>query len=170
MSPETAIAPKPYRLASGEGLADVWWMTGRVTVKAGPDETGNAFSQFEINDPRGTAPPLHVHHNEDEAFYVLDGEVTVLVGDERIDLRTGDYCFAPRGIRHTWIVRSERARMLVTVSPSGIEQAFVSLGVPVTGAEAPAAPVLPAPDELIRLFAGYGVDIVGPPPSLADLS
>jgi quercetin dioxygenase-like cupin family protein len=170
MSPETAIAPKPYRLASGEGLADVWWMTGRVTVKAGPDETGNAFSQFEINDPRGTAPPLHVHHNEDEAFYVLDGEVTVLVGDERIDLRTGDYCFAPRGIRHTWIVRSERARMLVTVTPGGIEQLFVSLGVPVTGDEPPAAPVIPAPPELVRIFAGYGVDIVGPPPTLDDLS
>jgi mannose-6-phosphate isomerase-like protein (cupin superfamily) len=82
----TVTATKPYRLASGEGLADVWWMTGRLTVKAGPDETGNAFSQFEVNDPRGSAPPLHVHHNEDEAFYVLDGEVTVLVGDERIDL------------------------------------------------------------------------------------
>ena len=168
MSTETAT--RPYRVPSGEGVADVWWMTGRLTVKASGAETGDAFAQFVTDDPLGTAPPLHVHHHEDEAFYVLDGEVTVLVGDERIDLRTGDYAFAPRGIRHTWIVRSERARMLVTVSPAGIEQAFASLGVPVTGAEPPAAPVLPAPDELIRLFAGYGVDIIGPPPSLADLS
>jgi quercetin dioxygenase-like cupin family protein len=168
MSTETATTP--YRLAPGDGLADVWWMTGRLTVKAGGAETGDAFAQFLTDDPRGTAPPLHVHHTEDEAFYVLDGEVTVLVGDERIDLRTGSYCFAPRGIRHTWIVRSERARMLVTVSPAGLEQAFVSLGVPVTGPEPPAEPVLPAPDELIRLFAGYGVEILGPPPSLADLA
>jgi len=170
MSPETAIAPKPYRLASGEGLADVWWMTGRVTVKAGPDETGNAFSQFEVNDPRGTAPPLHVHHNEDEAFYVLDGEVTALVGDERIDLRTGDYCFAPRGIRHTWIVRSEHARMLVTVTPAGIDQLFVSLGVPVTGSERPTETVMPPMPELVRLFAAHGIEILGPPPPLDDLS
>jgi quercetin dioxygenase-like cupin family protein len=168
MSTETAT--RPYRVPSGEGVADVWWMTGRLTVKASGAETGDAFAQFLTDDPRGTAPPLHVHHNEDETFYILDGEVTVLVGDERIDLRTGDYCFAPRGIRHTWIVRSERARMLVTVSPAGIEQAFVSLGVPVADAEPPAEPVLPAPDELIRLFAGYGVEILGPPPSLDDLS
>jgi quercetin dioxygenase-like cupin family protein len=168
MSTETAI--KPYRVPSGEGVADVWWMTGRLTVKASGAETGDAFAQFLTDDPLGTAPPLHVHHNEDEAFYVLDGEVTVFVGDERIDLRAGDFGFAPRGVSHTWIVRSERARMLVTVSPAGVEQAFVSLGVPVTDAEPPAAPVLPAPDELTRLFAGYGVDIIGPPPSLDDPS
>src|SRR5262245_46229158 len=143
MSPDTATAPKPYTLAAGDGLADVWWMTGRVTVKAGPDETGNAFSQFEVNDPRGTAPPRHVHHNEDEAFYVLEGEVTAFVGDERIALSTGDYCFGPRGIPHSWIIRSERARMLVTVTPGGLDQLFVSLGVPVTGSEPPAESVIP---------------------------
>src|SRR5437764_507217 len=54
MSTETAN--KPYRLAAGEGLADVWWKTGRITVKAGPDETSNAFSQFEVDDPHGSGP------------------------------------------------------------------------------------------------------------------
>ena len=168
MSTETII--KPYRLAAGKGIEDVWWMSGRITVKAGPEETGNAFSQFEVDDPLGSAPPLHVHHNDDEAFYVLDGEVTVFVGDERIDLGTGDYCFAPRGIRHTWIVRSERARMLVTISPSGTEQLFVSLGVPVTGAEPPTEPVMPPMPEVARTFGAQGVEILGPPPSLDDLS
>jgi quercetin dioxygenase-like cupin family protein len=168
MSTETVT--KPYRLAAGEGIEDVWWMTGRITVKAGPDETGNAFSQFEVNDPRGSAPPLHVHHNDDEAFYVLDGEVTVFVGGERIDLGAGDYCFAPRGIRHTWIVRSKRARMLVTISPSGTEQLFVSLGVPVTGSEPPTQPVMPPMPEVARLFGAQGVEILGPPPTLDDLS
>ena len=169
MSTETAI--KPYRLPSGEGLADVWWMTGRITVKAGPDETGNAFSQFEVDDPLGSAPPLHVHHNDDEAFYVLDGEVTVFVGDERIDLAAGDYCFGPRGIPHAYLVRSERARMLVTISPSGSEQLFVSLGVPVAeSAEPPTDTVMPPLPEMARLFASYGAEILGPPPSLDDLS
>src|SRR5262249_32610472 len=108
--------------------------------------------------------------NEDEAFYVLDGEVTAFVGDERIDLRTGDYCFAPRGIRHAWIIRSERARMLVTVTPGGLDQLFVSLGVPVTGPEPPAETVMPAMPEVVRLFAAPGIEIIGPPPSLDDLS
>ena len=170
MSPETATVTKPYRVASGEGLADVWWKSGRITVKTAGAETCHAFSQIETDDPRGSGPPLHLHHNEDETFYVLEGEVTVQVGDERIDLEAGDYCFGPRGIPHAYLVRSERARMLVTISPSGSEQLFVSLGVPVTSAEPPTDTVMPPMPEMARLFAGYGAEILGPPPSLSDLS
>jgi quercetin dioxygenase-like cupin family protein len=165
----TQTAPKPYRLATGEGLADVWWKTGRITVKASGAETGNAFSQFEVDDPQGSAPPFHVHHNEDEAFYILEGQVTVFAGDEQIDLSAGDYCFGPRGTPHTYLVRSERARMLVTISPSGSEQLFVSLGVPVTSAEPPTDTVMPPMPEMARLFASYGTEILGPPPTLNDL-
>src|SRR5438067_13255075 len=119
MSPETVTIAKPYRVASGEGLADVWWKSGRVTVKAGGAEENNAFSQIETDDPRGSGPPLHLHHNEDETFYVLEGEVTLQVGDERIDLNAGDYLFAPREVAHAYIVRAARARMLVTARPAG---------------------------------------------------
>ena len=166
----TETITKPYRVESGEGLANVWWKSGRVAVKAGGAETGHAFSQIETDDPRGSGPPLHLHHNEDETFYVLEGEVTVLVGEERIDLEAGDYLFAPRGIAHAYVVRSERARMLVTASPAGVEEVFVSLGVPVTGAEPPTDAVMPPMDELVRLFAGYGCEILGPPLSLDDPS
>ena len=170
MSPETVTVAKPYRVASGVGLADVWWKSGRITVKTAGAETGNAFSQIETDDPRGTGPPLHLHHNEDETFYVLEGEVTVVVGDERIDLKAGDYLFGPRGVAHAYVVRSERARMLVTASPAGVEQVFVSLGVPVTGAEPPIDAVMPPMDELVRLFAGYGCEFLWPPLSLSNLS
>jgi quercetin dioxygenase-like cupin family protein len=168
MYPETVT--KAYRVAASEGLANVWWKTGRLTVKAGGAETGNAFAQIETDDPCGGAPPMHVHRNEDETFYVLEGEVTVLAGDERIDLSAGDYCFAPRDIPHTYIVRSERARMLTTLSPAGLEELFVTLGVPVTDSEPPTEEVLPPIGELVRLFASYGCEILGPPPSLSDLS
>ena len=165
----TETATRPYRVTSGEGLANVWWKSGRITVKAAGAETGDAFSQIETDDPRGTGPPLHLHHNEDETFYVLEGEVTFLVGDERIDLAAGDYLFGPRGIAHAYVVRSERARMLVTASPGGIDQVFVSLGVPVTGSKPPTDAVM-LMDEAMRLFAGYGAEILGPPLSLDDLS
>ncbi len=160
---------KPYRVASGEGLADVWWKSGRMTVKASGAETGHAFAQIEVEGPRGDATPRHLHHNEDETFYILEGEVTLFVGDERIDLHPGDYCFAPRGIAHASIICSESARMLSTISPAGVEQVFVDCGVPVTGDAPPADAVLPPMDEMIRLFAGHGCDIVGPPPSLDEL-
>jgi len=167
MSTETT--PRPYLLASHEGLDDVWWKSGRATIKAGPGETGNAFSQLVMDEPRGSATPLHIHHNEDETFYILEGQVAMF-GDERIDLEAGDYCFVPRGVRHAYLVRSERARMLVTISPSGTEQLFVSLGVPVTGSEPPTETVMPSMPELVRMFAAYGTEILGPPPSLDDLS
>jgi quercetin dioxygenase-like cupin family protein len=168
MSTEAAI--KPYRFSSGEGLADVWWKTGRITVKAGPDETGGAFSQLVADEPRGGATPLHVHHNEDETFYIVEGAVSFVVDGERVDAGAGDFVFAPRGVPHAYVVRSDRARMLVTISPSGTEQLFVSLGVPVTGTEPPADAVMPTMPELVRLFAAHGTEILGPPPTLDALS
>jgi len=160
---------KPYRVASGEGLANVWWKTGRMTVKASGAETGQAFAQIEVDGPRGDATPRHLHHNDDETFYVVEGEVTVFVGDERVDLHPGDYCFAPRGIPHAHIIRSERARYLTTLSPAGLEQLFVELGAPVTDDQPPTDAVMPPMDEVVRIFGSYGVDILGPPPTLDEL-
>jgi quercetin dioxygenase-like cupin family protein len=166
----TETVTSPYRVTAGEGLADVWWKSGRVTVKAAGAEVGDAFSQIEVDDPRGSGPPLHLHHNEDETFYVLEGDVTFLVGDERIDVAAGGFLFAPRDIPHAYVVRSERARMLVTASTGGVEQVFVSLGAPVTGSEPPTDVVMPPMDELMRVFTGYGCEILGPPLSLGELS
>jgi quercetin dioxygenase-like cupin family protein len=165
----TETTTQPYRLGAGEGLADVWWKTGRMTVKTGAAQTAGNFAQVETDDPHGTATPMHVHHNEDEAFYVLDGEVTVLIGGGRIDLQAGDYAYAPRGIAHAYIVRSQRARMLTTISPAGLDELFVEYGLPVTGTEPPAEEVLPIP-EMVRVFGARGCQIVGPPPTLEDLA
>jgi quercetin dioxygenase-like cupin family protein len=140
-----------------------------MTVKAGAAETGGSFAQIETDDPRGTATPLHIHRNEDETFYVLEGEITVLVDSERIDLAAGDFAWAPRDVPHAYVVRSARARMLVTLSPAGLEELFVACGVPLTGDEPPVDEVLPPRDEIVRVFGTYGCEIVGPPPTLAEL-
>jgi quercetin dioxygenase-like cupin family protein len=158
---------KQYTLGAGGGLADMWWKTGRVLVKASGAETGGSFSQVETIDPRGTATPLHIHHNEEETFYVLEGEVSVFVDGERYDVSAGDYAFVPRGLPHGYVVRSEVARMLVTFSPSGFEEVFVDLGVSAAeNAAPPADEVLPPVEEIVRAFAPYGCEILGPPPSL----
>ena len=156
-----------YTLAAEEGLADIWWKTGRIVVKATADQTGGSFSQVESIDPRGTATPLHLHRNEEEAFYVLEGELTMFVGDEQFDVGAGDYAIVPRGVPHAYLVRSEVARMLVTFSPSGFEEAFVDLGVPVPDSpEPPVETVMPPVEEIVRAFAPYGCEILGPPPAL----
>src|SRR5581483_8765471 len=155
-----------YRLPAGSGLADVWWKTGRVSVKVSGAETGGALAQVETDDPRGTAPPLHVHHGEEETFYVLDGELTVVVDGERLELSTGDFAVVPRGVPHAYLVRSERARMLVTFSPAGFEEVLGDLGVAVEGDEPPADAVQPSPEQAVAAFAAYGCELVGPPPTL----
>ncbi|HVW90168.1 MAG TPA: quercetin 2,3-dioxygenase [Gaiellaceae bacterium] len=156
----------PYRLPAGTGLADVWWKSGRISVKLTGAETGGALAQVESDDPRGAAPPLHVHRNEEETFYVLDGSLSVFVADEELRLETGDFTVVPRGVPHAYLVRSERARLLVSFSPAGFEEAFVELGVPVEGSAPPADDVFPGPEEAGRVFAAYGCEIVGPPPTL----
>lgn len=93
-----------------------------------------------------------------------------LVGGERIDAAAGDFIFAPRDIPHASVVRSERARMLVTPSLAGVEQLFVLLGTPVTGAEPPADAVMPPPPEMARLFEEVGCEILGPPLRLDELT
>jgi quercetin dioxygenase-like cupin family protein len=165
----TQSSTQAYRVASGEGLAEVWWKTGRVTVKTSGAETQGRFGQVEVDDPLGTAPPLHVHHQDDESFYVVDGEVTVFADGDRIDLSAGDYALVPRGVPHSYLVRSERARLLVTFSPAGFEEFFVEVGMPGNGSDPPAGAVLPAPDEFARRLAPYGCQIVGPPPTLGEL-
>jgi mannose-6-phosphate isomerase-like protein (cupin superfamily) len=97
-----------------------------VLVKAAADTTGGAFTIFEENQPVDT--PLHVHENEDEAFYVLEGEHVIQVGDEEIHARPGDLVFAPRGIPHSQRrVVPRTGRLLLMTSPAGFEGFFREL-------------------------------------------
>lgn len=145
---------------------ELWWKSGRISVKLTGEETGGALAQVESDDPYGSAPPMHVHRNEDETFYVVDGSVSVFADGEERRLEPGDFAIVPRGVPHAYLVRSERAKLFVTFSPAGFEEAFVELGVPVDGPTPPADSVFPGPDEAARVFAAYGCEIVGPPPTL----
>jgi quercetin dioxygenase-like cupin family protein len=156
-----------YKLAAGHGLADSWWKTGRVTTLAAGEQTGGSFAQVLTDDPHGTATPLHLHRNEEEAFYVLEGEVSVFVDEQWSELSAGDYALVTRNIPHAYVVRSERARMLVTFSPSGFEEAFTDLGVSVeSSSEPPVETVMPSAEQIAAAFAPYGCEILGPPPAL----
>ena len=168
MSATASTAVNPIALRQDEGEA-LWFLGVLATIKASRETTEGRVAVIEHLAPQGAGSPLHVHHNEDETFYVLEGELTFLVGDERIDIAAGDFLFAPRDIPHAYVVRSERARILSTITPAGIEQLFVSLGTPVAGAEPPTDMVMPPMPEMAHLFAAHGAEILGPPPSLSDL-
>lgn len=157
---------EPYVLPKDTGVVDVWWLGGRMSIKVAAQQTEGRFAQLVITDPRGTAAPLHIHEEATETFYVIDGEVTLFLGDDRMELGSGDFALVPPGVTHSYLVRSEQAEFSVTIVPAGTEGFFSELGVPVVPGEPQPAPVPPDPEEFARRARSYGIQIVGPPPAL----
>jgi quercetin dioxygenase-like cupin family protein len=164
----------PYVLSSEKGLSDVWWPylpgpeIGRHTNKVLGEHTAGRLFQAVVSYPRGAAPPLHIHHDADETFFVLDGEVTIFVGDERYECVSGDFVLGPKRVPHAFLVQSEWAEILVTFSPAGIDEFFAEVAPAVIADEAPPPPSMPDQDEFIRLMAKYECEFVAPPPTLND--
>jgi mannose-6-phosphate isomerase-like protein (cupin superfamily) len=166
----------PRLLRRQEGVDDVWWpfvpggAAGRHTNKVLATETGGRLFQTIVAYPKGAAPPLHVHHDAVETFFVLSGEVTILVGTERYECAAGDFVLGPRGEPHSFLVRSDGAEILATFSPGGIERFFDEVAPRAITGQAPPKPWPPDPDEFVRLMAKYDCEFVAPPPTLDDWS
>ena len=102
---------------------------GVVTLKAVGMETSGRMAAYEFAIPPATAgPPLHLHRTWDEAFYVLQGEMTFLINGEEYRAPAGSFIFIPRGVLHTfWNASDAPARQLTVFTPSGIEDYFAAL-------------------------------------------
>src|SRR5215210_3891625 len=113
--------------------------------------------------PAGDQPPLHAHRDDDEGFYLLEGEVTFWAGDEQRTLQPGEFVLGPKGVPHTYRVSDAGpARFLVTAS-TGAFAAFVqAYGEPVPRRELPER-TPPDAERLGRLAAEHGIDLLGPP-------
>ena len=153
---------QPFRIEAGGGRS-VWSLGGRFTTKADSAATEGRFAIVESVAFRSTEPPLHVHHREDEAWYVLDGRMTFYVADEVLDAPTGTFVYAPRGLAHTFTVDLEPTRVLVFGSPGGFEHFAEELGVPAAGDAPPADLPLPSPEVLGAVAERYGIEVGGPP-------
>jgi quercetin dioxygenase-like cupin family protein len=99
-----------------------WWFDALAIIKATADTTNGQLAIVEVSEPPGAQAPLHVHHAEDETFYVLEGSVTLHVGDETIEARAGDVAFGPRDVPHRYDVGAEGCRMLFICTPGGFER------------------------------------------------
>jgi len=117
----------------------IWLLGGLYTFKARGDETANAFSLFEVQGL--VAAPRHLHEREEEAFYVVDGEVTLAIGNEEIEGTRGAFALVPRGVEHTFKMESPDAKLLLlTPGNAGHEELFTEMGEP-AGPRDPAAPL-----------------------------
>jgi quercetin dioxygenase-like cupin family protein len=90
-------------------------------VKASAADTAGQYTLVEITASPGLEAPLHVHYTEDEGFYVLEGNVTIVVGDEAVELAGGQHAFGPRNIPHRFTVGPHGARMIWVLTPGGFE-------------------------------------------------
>jgi mannose-6-phosphate isomerase-like protein (cupin superfamily) len=134
-----------------------------MTVKATAETTGGAFGLLETLLAPGFSPPLHVHHAEDESFWVLEGHLTMRCGEQTFRAEPGSFVFLPRHVAHTFVVEGNApARLLTLITPGGGEGFFVAGGRP---AEREGLPPAARPDieALKRVSAQYNAEILGPP-------
>jgi quercetin dioxygenase-like cupin family protein len=115
--------------APGEGQAIPLGDAGVVTLKAVGAETNGTMAVYEFATPPATAgPPLHLHRNWDEAFYVLEGEMTFLIDGETSTAPAGSFIYIPQGILHTfWNASAAPAKQLTIFTPAGIEHYFAAV-------------------------------------------
>ncbi|RFB76404.1 cupin domain-containing protein [Methylovirgula sp. 4M-Z18] len=143
------------------------WFLGLPTwIRASGAETNGTLSLLEQVIPPGFVSPWHVHHNEDESFYVIDGTMTVVVGDSAVTLNAGDFGFGPRGIPHGFRIEGTKpARILLMTNSGGLAAFIRETSVPAEGA----APPELNPADLPKVAAAaerHGMTILGPMPGI----
>jgi quercetin dioxygenase-like cupin family protein len=163
MSTTSSPSIAPIAFQPGEGDAR-WFLDGLATIKAGPETTDGRVAVLEILWPKDSGSPLHVHRNEDEWFYVIEGEVTFWVGGDVVVAPAGSFVYGPRDIPHTFFVTSTVARFLMVTEPAPFADFVRTLSVPAEALTLPPPSVEPpTPEVMTAIAAEYGIEILGPP-------
>jgi len=124
------------------------------------DETNGKYAMLEALVPPGGGPPPHIHSREEESFCVLEGELTIYLGERRLAARPGTFANVPVGTLHYFRNESDKpVRFLITLAPAGLENMFFEIAQPVEpgGTTAPPTPEILA--KLPTIAAKYGVEI-----------
>ena len=152
-------------ISSPDAQPAIWFLGALTQVLLSGEQTGGAFSLTELLARRGNASPIHVHDRDDETFFVLDGELRVVVGEDDHTAGPGTAALLPRRLRHAYVVTSATARFLVLHAPAGFEQFAAEVGEPAQARTLPPPPEGPPDLEaLARTAARHGITILAPPP------
>jgi len=151
----------PVTVAKDEGEAR-WWFGSLAVIKARSADTGGRMAIIEVTEPPGAVAPLHVHHREDEGFWILEGDVTFDVGDTIIEAHAGDYAFGPRDIPHRYTVGDFGCRMLFIMTPGGFEDMVSEMSVPADSRTLP-PPATEEPDwaRVAAIAKAHGCELLG---------
>jgi mannose-6-phosphate isomerase-like protein (cupin superfamily) len=145
----------PYALGPGDGrpidLGDF-----AMTVKADEIQTGGVVSVLEAEEPPGFGPPIHVHQDCAEAFYVLEGEYVMYLDGREVVCPAGSFIFIPQGARHGFKVGNAPSRKLNFYFPASMIGYFDQLATALQRERV-------EDDELAEIAAAHAMEIVGPP-------
>jgi quercetin dioxygenase-like cupin family protein len=144
----------------------LWFLDTLVTVHVAHRPDADGISILESLAPHGDAPPLHVHHDEDEAFHVIDGELLIRVGDEQLSVGVGETVLAPRGVPHTYRVTSLQGARWLIITRGGFERFVRATSRPAERSDVPAPSGPPTPDQeaaFALVAEQHGIDLIGPP-------
>ena len=140
----------------------IWSFNTLMDVKASSEETGGALTVIDTWLTAAANPPMHTHHGEDEAFFMLEGEIEFFLADSPPRLaRRGDFVFGPRGVPHRFEVRSPDARVLILGTPGGGERFFRAKGEPAASSAIP-VPNLPDVERVVAIAAAHNIEILPP--------
>ena len=128
-----------------------------MTVKASVQDTGGGFTLLEADEPPGFGPPLHIHTDAAEAFYVLDGLYRIFIEDDVFECPAGSFIFIPSGRRHGFQVGDLPSRKLNLYVPAAMIGYFDELSALVAGAD-------PDPAAVDAIGRRYGMEVLGPVP------
>lgn len=115
----------------------------------------------EVTEPPGAEAPLHVHHREDEGFWVLEGDVTLEVGDAVIRAHAGDFALGPRGIPHRYTVGDAGCRMLFICTPGGFEELVRAMSEPAASRTLPPpSDEVPDMERIAAIAQAHGCELL----------
>jgi quercetin dioxygenase-like cupin family protein len=152
-----------YALGTDDGEA-LWFFGMLVTIKASAEQTNGEFLLIEELAPRGTATPLHVHPEDDESFFVLEGEMTFYLEDgQPIPASAGSFIHIPKGhVPHAFYVESETARFLVLTRPP--HERFIRAAAEPAPTRTLPPPAAPDMEMVMAAAREAGMEFLGPPP------
>jgi quercetin dioxygenase-like cupin family protein len=161
---ETTLPQNQVKFVPAETGPAYWGPGSRMTFLITGKETGGAFFMSELAVPPGGGPPPHIHSREDESFHMLEGTLTIQVGEETITASTGDFAFLPRGIVHSFKnTGNVTAKALVLITPAGLENYFAEVFDPAE--DRSSAPPPPSKALLARAMSAaprYGLKLLPP--------
>jgi len=163
---EEMRAKEPVAFGRGRQSLEqsVWYSGWLMTFLATGQDTKGQFALLEAVARKGNVPPPHIHHREDEVFYVVEGEMTFSVGDRTIKATPGTMVFLPRDVVHSFVIESEQVRLVALVTPAGGEGFFKECGVPAPSMTLPPPTETPYSEiqKMMAVAPKFGIEFVLP--------